>query len=152
MRREIFESPSQYIKRLAKKIRSNYENNSLRDICDEENIYLSSYDLGDINGYYFEFNDVHIIKYNNSLDDRESIQVIAHELGHYYLHRNLDIFFIQKNTLLLKNRYEIEADLFAAELIISDSVINEYKGYSVDQLSKILGLKKELIDLKINNM
>lgn len=50
------------------------------------------------------------------------------------------------------NKYEKEANLFAVELLIPDEIIIEYKDYTAEQLSRLLGYHKRFIELKIKNM
>ena len=59
--------------------------------------------------------------------------------------------FFLRNQTFLNTRIEQEANAFAAELLISDDAILEAKAnsYTLDQLSRILGYEKELIQLRL---
>lgn len=74
--------------------------------------------------------------------------VMAHELGHAVLHRKENCYFIRHKTLFLSDRIEREANRFAAELLIPDSLIYQYEGYSARQIAYAEGLNEELLRLK----
>ena len=50
----------------------------------------------------------------------------------------------QLNTI----KYENEADRFAMSLLISDDMIETHLDYTTDQLSRLFGYHKKLIELK----
>lgn len=71
-----------------------------------------------------------------------------------FLHKKANAIFMDTRTQLNGARYEREADLFAMELLLPDELLSEYKvfNYSVEQISRITGYNKRLINLKIKNM
>lgn len=75
--------------------------------------------------------------------------VVAHELGHAILHRKENCAFIKSRTLLLTSGIEREANIFAAHLLISDEMLQEYAGFTKDQFCACTGYPMELIDLRI---
>ena len=75
--------------------------------------------------------------------------VIAHELGHALLHRKENCAFLQNHTLLLTSGIEREANQFAAELLISDDMLQNYSGHTSDQFCACTGYPKELLKLKL---
>lgn len=77
--------------------------------------------------------------------------VMAHELGHAILHRKENCYFIRNKTLLLNSKKEIEANRFAMELLLSDSFLDEYKEFTIGQISRMTGYDQKLIQLRINN-
>jgi len=74
--------------------------------------------------------------------------VLAHELGHALLHSSQDIYFIREYTFFPIGRYEIEANKFAAELLIDDDEIR--KDLSIPEMSRWLGVPEELVKYKLN--
>lgn len=88
---------------------------------------------------------------NQNLPEHEQHLVMAHELGHAILHRKENCYFIRNKTLLLNSKKEIEANLFAMELLLSDSFLEEYKEFTVEQISRLTGYHKRLIELRIHN-
>ena len=76
--------------------------------------------------------------------------VVAHELGHALLHRKENCAFIKRHTLLLTSGIEREANLFAAQLLIDDALLMEYKGMTEEQFCNGTGYPKELIRMRID--
>ena len=79
--------------------------------------------------------------------------VMAHELAHSIMHRKENCYFIRNKTLLLNSKIEIEANTFAAELLIPDELILENPNMSADQLARLAGYNERIMDFKkfINN-
>ena len=75
--------------------------------------------------------------------------VIAHELGHAIFHRKENCAFLRSKTLLLTSGIEREANIFAAHLLISDEMLQEYAGFTKDQFCACTVYPMELIDLRI---
>ena len=75
--------------------------------------------------------------------------VVAHELGHALLHRKENCAFIKSKTLLLTSGIEREANQFAAYLLISDDMIQNFSGCTEEQFCNCTGYPKELIELRL---
>ena len=75
----------------------------------------------------------------------------AHELGHAVLHPDASTPFLKAKTFLSIDKMEIEANTFAVNLLISDQKISENSRLTADQLSRLLGYKKELIELRLKS-
>lgn len=78
--------------------------------------------------------------------DEEKI-VLAHELGHLILHTHLSTSYYSENHLQVKSKIEIQANKFAAELLIPDNV-EIYEGMTTKQLACYLKVSEELVKLK----
>lgn len=109
------------------------------------------YQIGNLNqdGCYMFLKNHRYIFLSNQLSREELILVMAHELGHALLDRKSNCYFIRNKTLLLNSRLERKANLFAAYLLISDDLIAEFNGYTIDQMSLCTGYPKELIELRL---
>ena len=107
-------------------------------------------DIGSRLGCYMYLKRSKCIWINESLEGNELTFVMAHEVGHAILHPKENCYFLRNQTLL-NTKIEREANTFAVEFLIPDDVILEAKanGYTVDQLSRILGYEKELIELRL---
>ena len=115
------------------------------------NIKIIFEDLGSINGYYntaFRQKFIHI---NSNLEEHNQNFTIAHELGHALLHPKANTPFLRKNTLFSINKLEVEANLFAVTLLISDEDLKEYKDFTISQLSSIFGIHEKLIELRLKH-
>lgn len=88
-----------------------------------------------------------IIFISNDLSEQEEKIVIAHELGHLILHTDLSTSYYHSNNLLSKNKFEIEANKFAAELLIPDDV-EIYEDETISHLACRLNVTEDLIKLK----
>lgn len=75
--------------------------------------------------------------------------VMAHELGHAILHRKENCYFIRNKTLLLNSKKEIEANKFAMELLLPDSFLDEYREFTIEQISRMTGYDQKLIQLRV---
>lgn len=84
---------------------------------------------------------------SNNLSEEEEKIVIAHELGHLILHTDLNTSFYTENHLINKNKLEMEANKFAAELLIPDDV-EIYEDETISHLACRLNVTEDLIKLK----
>ena len=96
---------------------------------------------------YFKRNK--IIYLNDSLDPIIERYVLAHELGHAILHPKTNITYLESNTFYSKEKIEIAANTFAAELLIEDSLFEEYKNHTIEEMAAIENLPVELIRIKL---
>lgn len=85
---------------------------------------------------------------NEDLEEHERTLVMAHELAHSIMHRKENCYFIRNKTLLLTSKIEIEANMFAAELLISDDLIYEYPGVGKSQIARIVGYDERIMEFK----
>ena len=107
--------------------------------------------LGDIAGYYKYMKHNRCIYINSDIEDDAFRRIVmAHELGHAVLHTKENCCFLKNHTFLSVDKIERQADMFAAELLISDSLLFDYAGYTTDQIAMAEGLIPELIELKFN--
>jgi Zn-dependent peptidase ImmA (M78 family) len=74
--------------------------------------------------------------------------VCAHELGHLFLHKNTNAIFMDTYTQFNTDKFEIEANKFAMELLISDDFLLEHQEFTTTQISRMLGYSEELIRLR----
>lgn len=85
---------------------------------------------------------------HENLEEWEERFVLTHEIGHLVMHPNHNAPFLQ-TTFFSRSRYEIEANKFAAELIISDTDLRGYRDYTISQIAGIYGLPVEIIKLRL---
>lgn len=113
------------------------------------NVILVFAPLVETRGFYQYFQRNNIIYIDENLSHREQMFVCAHELGHMLLHKKANALFMDSRTFFNTQKYEIEANAFAVTLLINDDTLAEYKDYNTEQLSRILGYRKELIELRL---
>ena len=112
------------------------------------NVILVFHPLEDIRGFYQYFQRNNIIYIDEGLDEFEKKFVCAHELGHMILHKKTNAIFMDTKTHFKSDRFEQEADLFAADLLISDELLAEYSEYTCRQISVLTGYHEALIELR----
>ena len=113
------------------------------------NVILVYYTLEGVRGFYQYFKRNNIIYIDEKLSDAESRFVLAHELGHMILHKKSNAIFMDTRTCLKTSGFELEADTFAMHLLVSDEDMEEYKDYTLEQLSRTLGYHQKLIELRL---
>ena len=60
-----------------------------------------------------------------------------------------NITYLESNTFYFKEKFEIAANTFAAELLIEDSLFDEYKHNTIEEMATIENLPIELIKIKL---
>lgn len=115
------------------------------------NVILVYYPLEGVRGFYQYFQRNNIIYLDERLSDCEKRFVLAHELGHMILHKKSNAIFMDTRTQFNTTKYEIEANKFAAELLLPDEIMAEYaeSGYSIEQVARITGYHDKLIELRL---
>ncbi len=75
---------------------------------------------------------------------------IAHELGHYYLHRDKNDNLYAHRDAGQRGKIETEADIFASNLLMPEEMVrtaleyqNYYEGGSIPDTMKIITISKE---------
>lgn len=142
------------IRKLVKKLIKKHGTNNPYHIAEGINLIIVKRPLNDsIKGFYQYFKRNKIIYINSNLPCYEQKIICGHELGHAILHPKLNIMFLEKNTLFIKNKYEIEANKFAAELLIPDDIISSYPNYyTLEQIAVAENIYVELLKLKFQNL
>lgn len=135
-----------YIKDLVHSYVIKYDTRNPFELADLLNIDVQIGTPGCAGCYIFLKNHRYIFLDQN-LDERESLQVMAHELGHAILHRKQNCYFIRNKTLLLNSKTEREANLFAAELLIDGDIVLEYPEYTNSKLARLLGYDERIVEL-----
>lgn len=89
-----------------------------------------------------------IVNSNLSYDEQQI--VIAHELGHALLHSSNRTVFIHEYTLFPRGKVELEANRFAAELLIDELEIDKHSLLEMctSQLACYYGVPSQLIEYK----
>lgn len=141
------------VRQKVNRIKKKYGTSDPYEIASGMGILVLFEDLGNMNGYYnkpYRIKQIHI---NYNLSEHIQKFTCAHELGHCIQHPNVNTMFLRNNTLLSVNKYEIEANKFAIELLLPDEMLLEYRNmdFTVEQIARITGYHKQLIELRIRN-
>ena len=135
-------------KRTAVELIEKYHTNDPFEIAEQLGVYTQVGPLGKIFGCCLTIAGERFIYINSDLDTPTQKMVAAHELGHAVMHREDYFFFNWMNDTTYRNRAEIEAQTFAAELLVPDSVVLEHPGFTLNQLSALTGYAEEFLKFK----
>ena len=136
---------------LAESIVKKYHTRNPFEILKEKNVMLVFAPLVDVRGFYQYFQRNHIIYIDENLSEHDKVFVCAHELGHMLMHKKTNAVYMDTKTCFNTNKYEIEANIFASNLLIPDEVILENCNLTTEQLSRLLGYEQALIELRLKS-
>ena len=126
------------IKKRANQIAHRFQSRNPFEIVRGLNVILVDAPLSGVRGFYQYFQRNHIIYLDETLSEQERTLVLAHELGHLFLHKKANAIFMDTRTHLKTAEYETEEYLSA--------------GYTSEQISRITGYAQRLIDLKASHI
>lgn len=133
------------------------EERSLMDLAEAIglHVYLRQ-DFDHLYGMYVIIQRRRCIFLNANLDELETSWVLAHEIGHDQLHKDLALQNGLQDLVLLdmKSKPEYEANAFAAHLLIGDEEIDDlvYQGASLLEMAQSLYVPLELVQIKLREM
>lgn len=136
------------IKKIVLNLIKKYNTQDPFELAELLNIEYIIGSMGKCNGCYLYLKRHRCIFINDSLSDSEMSLVMAHELGHAILHRTENCYFIRNKTFMSTARIEKEANTFAAELLIPDSLIYENPGMTKKQLARLAGYDERIMEFK----
>lgn len=119
------------------------------DLAEYLNVEVQVGKLGSRAGCYMFLKNHKCVFLNEDLPENEMRLVMAHELAHSIMHRKENCYFIRNKTLMLTSKLEIEANTFAAYLLLPDEFIFENKNLTTNQLSRLSGYEQALIELRM---
>lgn len=120
-------------------------------LCDQLGIHVIECDLpANISGFYQCMYGTKIIYLNSLLGNIRKNVVCAHELGHAVLHEHLNSLFMQESGNFVTGRYECEADLFCAELLIDDLILKECP--DIEAIAMRTGISERILKIKYQQL
>ena len=137
------------VKETVRNVVKKYGTNNPFEIARSINIILIYANLNGIRGFYQYFKRNNIIYIDEKLSDHDKKFVCAHELGHIFLHKKMNKIFMDANTNFNTEKFEVEANKFAVELLIDNNELFEYREYSINQIARIFGYSEKVIELKL---
>ena len=134
---------------LANKIKRIYgENIDVYDVIDRHGIILSEVDTKDFIAGYRLIKRWKVIQINQNLDENLKKCVLWHEIGHALMHRTVNCFYMANRTRLRTMQYEVEAEQFAAELLLPDVMDDCLEGKTVQEIAAYYGVTVNLVEVK----
>ena len=140
------------IKKKADSLVRKYRTRNPFEIIQGLNVILVFAPLIGTRAFYQYFQRNNLIYINENLSSHEKAFECAHEMGHMFLHKKANAIFMDTRTCFNTNRFEIEADRFAMDLLIGDDILAEYSNHSLEQLAFMLGYEKRLIELRLREL
>lgn len=128
-----------------------------RSILRERNVTLIPFkERTKLLGMYKVFLRNKFVFYNPYVDEHILNMVFAHELGHDFYHKEhaKKEEIIEYELFNITNTTELEANLFAAHLLIDEEELFEYirEGRNYEELAKIFNVNINLMVFKLNEM
>ena len=131
------------IKRRVSQLVRKYQTRDPFEMIKGMNVILVHYPLEGVRGFYQYFQRNNIIYLDERLTKAEQRFVLAHELGHMFLHKRANAIFMDTRTQFNTDKFEKEADTFAMELLVPDAEIIEHPDLTIGQLAKMTGYSEE---------
>jgi len=140
----------QPIKQIVQRLVKRHGTNDPATITSQKGILILYEDFKNIWGYFNISKRIPMIHVNRNLDEHLQRFVIAHELGHRILHPKVNVPFLRANTFQSIDRVEREANEFAVELLIPDSLLHEHRhsGMTIREAAAIYGVPGDVAHLK----
>lgn len=136
------------IKKTANSLAIKYNSRNPFEIIRNLNVILVFYPLKDVRGFYQYFQRNNIIYVDDCLPENEQRIVCAHELGHMIMHKKSNALFMDTRTYFVSSKFENEANIFAAELLIPDEIILHNPGMTKSQIACLAGYNESIMDFK----
>lgn len=144
---------SKRIHRLAETLSLTYETSDPFIIAKALGIQIRHRNLGSLKGFYTVQHNIPYIVINSELDYGTARIICAHELGHDRLHRKLarSRMLNEFEMYLVNTKSELEANTFAAHLLITDDADVWMKRYNYDLAgaAAMLRTTPELLKIKL---
>ena len=130
-----------------------YKTRNPIEISEAIGIKILFRDFSELKGFYAIENKSRYIVINNNLDEYLQRVICAHELGHDRLHRHFAAYNAMRDYMLydMKARPERDANIFASDLLLSDTEVLLYAklhGYTHEKIAQIMCVPQELMCFK----
>lgn len=133
---------------VAIEIAARYNTNNPFDIARERNIGILYEPMKTTFGFYVRYRRFQNIILNDELSEGMQRFVCAHELEHSILHADLNVPKLTRYTMFSRDKFEVQANTFAVELLFPDDLLREYPECTVYQLARSVGVPEEFVELK----
>ena len=132
-----------------------YRTNNPYEIAEALNIVVKRTKFDNLKGMYKDISRIGFVWLNDELDETAERVVLMHEIGHHLLHRHLAVNSFQEFTLYdMSGKPEMEANIFAADMLVSDNDVIELaeRHYTSEQAACELCIPHQLMLIKIKDM
>ena len=108
--------------------------------------------LQGIRGFFQHLKRCYIIYIDSGLQEWEARFVCAHEIGHALMHRGYNRIFMDTHTYFTSNRYEIEANHFAVDLLFDDDDLRDFLEHPLQLAADCMGISTELAEYRLSTI
>lgn len=140
----------------ARRVRTEMSNHmNAEALCTESHYILMPRYFPDsddsIKGFVVRAFQQYAVVYNNRLKDPWQDIILWHEIGHIRLHHICDMPRNETALLSSSDIYELEANLFAAECMVSDDDLKEAMSVNANfyDVAQMLSVPIEFLDFKL---
>lgn len=140
----------EYIKNQVTELVERFGTRDPEQIAAELNVSIKYSDIGSLKGMYTILLGKPFIVVSQALDEVQSRQIVAHELGHDRLHRHFAAESILQETMLydMTSQPEAQADLFAAHLLLGEAADEmAAEGATLSEIAAALGVEEPLVKI-----
>ena len=127
-----------------------YDTNNPFEIARERNIRILHQPLKTTLGFYVRYRRIQNIILNDALPEGMQRFVCAHELGHSILHADLNVPKLTRYTMFSRDKFEMQPNAFAVELLLPDELLREYEGYSIYHLVASYGVPQRVCGAEVD--
>ena len=115
------------IKEKVRLVKLSHEGKSIIEIFRDLNFVIGYLDdnypyINETKGCNIKTTKLRAVLLNPNLCENELIEVLTHELGHVYVHPNINTFKIHEIDPVWVKHLELEADTFASEYLLDDDI------------------------------
>ena len=141
------------------KVKRRYQEDDPFRLCEAMGIFLLPQSFGraedSIKGFFLQKSRIKTITYNSDLPDVFQRIIVGHEIGHAQLHARSGVHSFHDASMFdVSSRFEKDANLFAAELLLDDDAVLENLNADNTFFSAASALRVpfELLDFKFRVM
>ncbi len=141
--------------KFVEKQKKRFRTNDPFRIAEALGITVAYKEFDELKGMYFVNERCPYIYLNEDLDEQMERVVLFHEIGHHFLHRHLASVSFQEFGLYdMTSKPEMEANIFAANMMISDNDVIECLewGYTSSQAASSLSVPHDMFLIKLKDM
>ena len=136
-------------RQLARKIKRIFgQNVDIHEVIRHYGIILSEVDTKDFIAGYRLIKRWKVIQVNQNLDENMKRCVLWHEVGHALMHRTVNCYYMANRTRLRTMQYEVEAEQFAAAMLLPERIDEESNGKTAQEIAAYYGVTLNLVETK----
>ena len=145
------------IKEKVRLVKLSHEGKSIIEIFRDLNFVIGYLDdnypyINENKGCNIKTTKLRAVLLNLNLCENELTEILTHELGHVYVHPNINTFKIHEIDPVWVKHLELEADTFASEYLLDDDIFKKYMHLDFDKIASELCVSVKLVKLKYDNL